>query len=256
MHRLIELDNVENLLRNAQSFPGGGNGLVVNVGGFAQSILKFSSLSVGEVFGYQMATALGVRVARMQGFWTREPVNAAGTTAEPGRIGLLVEHLVDWVDLGWDYAASVDRGAVARALSLCAFDCSEWGSFGQSGGEVYFADLERLTPLFDAEGLLAASDETRIEILEMSEDVYDRGHGDMIHQVVKEADRLQLNRELHGELKKVCAIGPDACSVFLKLVGHPIDALLSRFAASMFGRRLNVIAEHLGQPTHEAPTWR
>jgi hypothetical protein len=255
VHRLIELENVDELLRNAESFPG-GNGLVVNVGAFARSILKFSLLSVGEVFGYQMAAALGVRVARMQGFWTREAVDAAGTTAEPGRIGVLVEHLADWIDLDWDDAASVDRGAVARALSLCAFDCSEWGSFGQSGGELYFADLERLTPLANVEELLAASHETRIEILDGRQDVYDRGHSDMIHQVVEEADSLDLNRELHGELKKVCSIGPDAYSAFLKLVAHPIDALLSRFAASMFGRRLNAIAEHVGQPTHEAPTWR
>lgn len=67
MHQLIELDRIEELLRTAESFPG-GNGLVVNVGGFTRSILKFSSLSVGEVFGYEMAKPLGVRVARMQRF--------------------------------------------------------------------------------------------------------------------------------------------------------------------------------------------
>ncbi len=255
VHRLVELTNVEDLLRSAERFLG-GNRLVVNVGGFPRSMLKFSSLSVGEVFGYQMATALGVRVARMQGFWTREAVDAADTMAEPGRIGVLVEHLVDWTDLWWDDAASMDRDAFTRALSLCAFDCSEWGSFGRSRGEVYFADLERLTPLFDAEGLMAASDETRIEMLETAEDVYERGHSDLIHQVLKEANRLGLNRELRGELKKVCSIGPEAYSEFLKLVGHPIDALLSRFAARMFGQRLNAIAEYLGQPTHEPPTWR
>jgi hypothetical protein len=255
VHRLIELNNVEELLRSAERFTG-GNGLVSNVGPYSRSILKFSLMSVGEVFGYQMAAALGVQVARMQGFWTREAVDAAGTMAEPGRIGVLVEHLADWEDLGWDDAASVDRGAVARALSLCAFDCGEWGSFGQSGGEVYFADLERLTPLADVEELLAASNKTRFEILERRQEVYDHGHSDMVRQIVEEADSLGLNQELHGELKKVCSIGPDAYSALLKLVGHPIDALLSRFAASMFGRRLNVIAEHVGQPTHEAPTWR
>ena len=52
LHRLIELDNVEELLRNAEHFAG-GNGLVMNIGCFARSILKFSALSVGEIFGYQ-----------------------------------------------------------------------------------------------------------------------------------------------------------------------------------------------------------
>jgi len=255
MHRLIELDNVEELLRNAEPFSG-GNGLVRDVGGFARSILKFSSLSVGEVFGYQMATALGVRVARMQGFWTRRAVDAKGGSVERGRIGVLVQHLADWTDLRFEDAATQDPDSVARALSLCAFDCSEWGSFGRSSEKVYFSDLERLTPLFDVEGLLEASAVARIEILEATESIYDRGSTSMIHQVIEEADDLGLCREVHGELEKVCSIRPEAYSAFLNLVGHPIDKLLSRFAASMFGRRLNVIARRVGLPTHEPPTWR
>jgi len=255
VHQLIELDRVEELLRTAESFPG-GNGLVVNVSGFTRSILKFSSLSAGEVFGYEMAKALGVRVARMQGFWTREAVNAGGTFAEPGRIGVLVEHLADWSDLGRDYAATLDPTTVARALSLSAFDCSEWGSFGRSGGEVYFADLERLMPLLFPDDLLAASAEKRFEILETSEYVYDGGSTAMIEEVVEEANRLCLLREVSRELTKICTIGPDAYSAFLTLKGHPLDVLLSRFAASMFGLRRNAIAVCIGQPTHEVPTWR
>src|SRR2546427_2930689 len=114
MHRLIELDNVEELLQNSQRFSG-GNGLIENIGGLARSILKFSPLSVCEVFGYQMATALGVRVTRMQGFWTRAAVNAVGISARPGRIGIVVEYLADWRNLGRDYAATLDPPAVARA---------------------------------------------------------------------------------------------------------------------------------------------
>ncbi len=255
MHRLIELDRVEELLRTADRFHG-GNGLVANVGDFTRSILKFSPLSVGEVFGYEMATALGVRVARMRGFWTRKAVSAAGIFAEPGRIGVLVEHFADWNDVGRDYAATLDPTAVARALSLSAFDCSEWGSFGRSGGEVYFADLERLMPLMFPEDLLSAAAEERLEILETSEGVYDRGSAAMIAEVIEEADRLGLRREVHRELRKICTFGPDTYSAFLALVGHPVDVLLSRFATSMFGRRLNAIAECIGQPTHEVPAWR
>src|SRR5947208_1833094 len=61
MHGLIELDNVETLLREAEPFSG-GNGLVTGVGDFARSILKFSSISVCEMLGYRLAAALGVRV--------------------------------------------------------------------------------------------------------------------------------------------------------------------------------------------------
>lgn len=146
--------------------------------------------------------------------------------------------------------------AVARALSLSAFDCSEWGSFGRSCGEVYFADLERLMPLMFPEDLLSSSAEQRVEILETSEDVYDRGGPAMIAEVIEEANRLGLHREVDRELRKICTIRPDSYSAFLTLLGHPLDALLSRFAASMFGRRLNAIAECIDQPAHEPPAWR
>src|SRR2546422_620780 len=105
VHRLVKLGGVEELLRTAQPFPGGGNGLVTDVGGFSRAILKFSELSVGEVFGYEMARALGVRVARMQGVWTMETVNTRTVSAGPGRIGVLVEYLADWEDLWWECAA-------------------------------------------------------------------------------------------------------------------------------------------------------
>jgi hypothetical protein len=214
VHRLIELNNVEELLRSAEGFTG-GNGLVSNVGPYSRSILKFSPLSVGEVFGYQIATALGVRVARMQGFWTRRAVNAvAGIYAEPGRIGVLVEHLADWTDLGWDYAATRDADAVARALSLCAFDCSEWGSFGESGGKVYFGDLERLSPLFGIEDLLAASTADRTEMLETAERVYADGIERMVDEVIEEADRVGLRRGVERDFLKIAALRPETYSRF------------------------------------------
>src|SRR3989454_10391726 len=91
MHWLLELHNVERLLSEAEQFSG-GNGLVTGVGGFARSILKFSSISVCEAFGYLIASAIGVRVPRMQGVWMREAVSTDRVDAEPGRIGVLVEH--------------------------------------------------------------------------------------------------------------------------------------------------------------------
>jgi hypothetical protein len=219
-------------------------------------MIKFTPLSVGEVFGYQIAIALGVPVARMQGFWTSETVDMRDGSAEAGRIGVLVEYLADWDDVWWVEAISLDAGAVALALALCAFDCGEWGSFGTAGGRVYFADLERLSPLFGAEDIWAAGQDRRIEILEKHQRVYDAGHIDMIHQVVKEASTLGVSREVRAELISICAIRPAAYSSFVRIVGHPIDTLLSRFAASMFGRRLNAIARYLGQPTYEPPQWR
>src|SRR2546427_7913935 len=58
------------------------SGLVTGVGGFARSILKFGSISVCEAFGYLIASAIGVRVPRMQGVWMREAVSTDRVDAD------------------------------------------------------------------------------------------------------------------------------------------------------------------------------
>ena len=67
MQTLIAINGVDRLLRAARPFTG-GNGLVTSAGSFAESILKFKSISVCEVFGYSLATLIDIRVARAQRF--------------------------------------------------------------------------------------------------------------------------------------------------------------------------------------------
>ena len=88
VHQLIELDRVEELLRTAESFPG-GNGLVVNVSGFTRSILKFSSLSAGEVFGYVQSS----RPPMPQ--WFTEP-SLLNSCSGPVRIGSMLSTSARW----------------------------------------------------------------------------------------------------------------------------------------------------------------
>ena len=109
----------------------------------SRGILKFDIHSVGELFGYQLASILGVRTPRIAGYWITEPLGQPYPAAA-GRIGALVEYLPDWRSIGREEAASHDPDLTARALALCAFDRFEWGEFGSSGGKMYFVDLERL----------------------------------------------------------------------------------------------------------------
>lgn len=257
MHQLIALDDVNRLLREAQPFSG-GNGLVTGVGGLARSILKFSSISVCEVLGYRLAEAVGVRVPRMQGFWSPSPVEVprAGLFAEPGRIGILIEYLDDWMPLRRDHAARLDPFAVVHGLVLCVFDRYEWGEFGQSHGQVYFVDLERILPPVQPEILLSVPTKDHVGILAATEEPYFDGSLDMIRQVLEEAEELGLLTDVVRELEMLCSLRPETYSTFFALAGHPLDGLLSRFAASAFGGRLNALSERLGRPTHEVPTWR
>ena len=74
MSELIELHHVSKLLEETdQSILGIGLGMVTEaVPRVPKSIFKFKPISVCEVFGYQIAEAIGVRVPQMQGVWTRE----------------------------------------------------------------------------------------------------------------------------------------------------------------------------------------
>lgn len=254
MHWLLELHGIEKLLDEAERFLG-GNGLVTGVGGFARSIFKFSSISVCEVFGYLLAPAIGVRVPRMQGVWTREAVSTKGVDAEPGRIGILIEHHEDWMALSREAAVQLDPAAVARALALCVFDRHEWGEFGQSRGQVYFVDLERLLPPIQPETLLAGSDAERVEWLTDLADHYGRTAFSYIREVIEEADEIGLRDHVDKELRRLASLRPEAYSRFLRIAGHPLDELLSRFAANVFGRRLNAVAEYVDLPTHDVPRW-
>jgi hypothetical protein len=145
MHRLIELHSIETLLNEPQKFAS-ENRLVTGVAGLAKSILKFNITSACEVFGYQIASAIGVRVPSLQGVWTKEVVRIGDIYAEPGRIGVLVEYYEGCPQLSRDDAATFDPGAVALALGLSVFDRFEWGEFILSGDRLYFVDLERLLP--------------------------------------------------------------------------------------------------------------
>ncbi|MGH9461123.1 MAG: hypothetical protein ACRD1X_07885 [Vicinamibacteria bacterium] len=254
MHSLLELHDVEQLLGEAERFSG-GNGLVTGVGGFARSILKFSSISVCEVFGYLLASALGVRVPRMQAVWTREAVSTNGVDADPGRIGILVEHHEDWIALRREAAVEIDPAEVARALALCVFDRHEWGEFGQSRGQVYVVDLERLLPPIQPEILLGASDAERVEWLTDLADHYGRTAFSYILEVIEEADQLGLGDQVDQELRRLASLRPETYFRFLRIAGHPLDELLSRFATSVLGRRLNSVAECVDLPTHDAPGW-
>jgi len=254
MHRLIELRDVEKLLCEAERFPG-GNGLVTGVGRFAKSIFKFNPISASEVFGYLIASATGVRVPGMEAVWTREVVRKGSVDAAPGRIGILVEHRQDWTPLSRNAAAGLDPAMVARALALCVFDRYEWGEFGHSCGKVYFVDLERLLPPIQPELLLSASETERVEWLTALADHYGQTAFSAIREVIEEAKQLRLDNQVARELRRLASLRPETYSRFLEIAGHPLDELLSRFVSSVFGGRLNSIAEYVDLPIHEVPAW-
>jgi hypothetical protein len=262
MSQLIELNNVERLLNEAEPITNeaepftASSGLVLDVGGLGKSIFKFKEFSVCEVFGYQLASAIGLRVPSMRGVWTREVVRTAEDRADPGRIGILVEYLNDWKPLSFERAAARDSLAVAQALALCVFDRDEWGEFGLSGHKVYFVDLERLLPRILPEVLFPASEEKCAEWLHNLEVPYNQGDSWAIGEVLKEAEKLGLQEQVRQELQRLCSLNPDTYYQLLEISGHPLGGLLSRFASCVFGTRLNSISEWFDLPTHKVPAWR
>jgi hypothetical protein len=258
MSELMELHNVAKLLEETdQSILGIGLGMVTEaVPGVPKSIFKFKPTSICEVLGYQIAEAIGVRVPKMQGFWTQEAIQSRRHYADPGRVGILVECYEDWKPLSRKHAVELDAVQAARALALCVFDRFEWGEFGLSDGKVYFVDLERLLPPIQPDVLLASSEIDCVERLNDLEVGYSQEDFSAIGEVLEEAERLDLQDRVEQELQRLCRLKPERYGRFLTISGHPLDKLLSRFAASVFGHRLNSIAEWFDLPIHEVPAWR
>jgi hypothetical protein len=221
-----------------------------------KSIFKFKLGSVCEVLGYQIARAVGVRVPQMQGIWTREAIQRRAEYMAPGRIGILVKYHEDWRRVGRKHAMELDPVQAARALALCVFDRFEWSEFGLSSGKLYFVDLERLLPPIIPEALLEASEIDRMERLHDLEVEYSQEDFSAIGEVLEEAERIDLQDRVEQELQRLCCLKPNTYSQFLEISGHPLDELLSRFAAYVFGNRLNAIADWFNLPTHEVPSWR
>ena len=151
---------------------------------------------------------------------------------------------------------TLDVVQAIRALALCVFDRHEWGEFGLSDGKVYFVDLERLLPIIQPESLLAASEIDRMEMLHDSALGYSKSGISAIDEVLKEAERLHLKDRVEQELRQLCRLKSEAYCQFLKISGHPLEKLLSSYATSVFGRRLNSIAKWFDLPRHEVPAWR
>ena len=252
MSNLIKLNNVQELINGGKEYSEWSSNKIISgiAPDFDKAIIKFDGISVCEVFGYQIASAIGVRVPRMQGFYSLETVGVI----ETGRIGILIEFLEDWKRLSRYEAADLDSEMTAKALALCVFDRHEWGEFGLSKGEVYFVDLERLLPIMMPGRLLNISDADCVKLLSEQESIYQRTLD--IDEVIKEAESLGLKNEVEQEMKKLCALSPDVYNRFLQINGHPLDTLLSQFAVHNFGYRLNSIAEWFELSTHLVPDWK
>lgn len=254
MSNLIELHNIEQLLEQAEDYCWYSDSKLISGASspFEKSIIKFDPVSVCEVFGYQIASSIGINVPKMQGFWVPETIN----TLESGRIGILIEYHKDWARLSRDEAAKRDSTMTARALALCVFDRFEWGEFGLSQEKVYFVDLERLLPPMLPDHLLSESEENRIDFLDSHKNLYKSGDITAIEEVLDEAESLGLQEQVEFELRILCTLTPDIYCKFLEITGHPLSTILSSYASHNFGSRLNSVANWFKLPTHEAPSWR
>ena len=70
MSEIIELWNIPKFLEKSDRSFRDLCMVTEDVPGVPKSIFKLELISICEVFGYQIAEAIGVRVPQMQGFWT------------------------------------------------------------------------------------------------------------------------------------------------------------------------------------------
>jgi hypothetical protein len=123
------------------------------IGGFPRALLKLKNETLSELWGYQLAALMGVRVPRCVPFRLDGRINLAHPEQPldrlPGDFGLLVEELPDWHDCESEQeAAALDPEVTGRALALRALDGGERSVFGTSDGKLYVVDLEGALPAY------------------------------------------------------------------------------------------------------------
>lgn len=254
MSHLIELNNIETILALGEKpIPFSSNKVVSDImPGVKKAIIKLDAVSVCEVFGYQIALFIGINVPRMQGFWMPKATDSHMV----GRVGILIEYFSDWENLYEDKAAKNDPLMTTRALTLRVFARDEWGEFGISNKKLYLVDLEQFLPIMIPSRLLSQSEKERTKELDGYANAYNEVGKEQIRQTLLGANSLGLLNDVEIELRKLCSLSPDNYTQFLRIDGHPLSNLLSRYSAHNFGNRLNSIAKWFDLPTHEIPKWR
>ena len=228
--------------------------------GCQRAILKFEPGSICEVLGYQLATALGMRVPRMQGVWTPFAGSfGTGYKYKACRVGILIEELVNRECLicisgiEEEQLDRIGRDIVARTLALCAFAGNEWGQFVPTEeGCIYFIDLEdvlgALVPPEDLMTLGPSGRELAPERLKEAHDRWESWHRPSIKAVFREADRLRISELVRGHLCQLYNLPRSDRAKLVSVAGHPLAQEISEFAAALMESRVSAIGEILAFP--------
>jgi hypothetical protein len=242
--------------------------------GFPRALLKLKPTTLSELWGYQLAQHLGVRVPRCAGFWIAEDVRVERPEPEQqmlaGDFGLLVEELSDWVECGgggqdWDgapRAAAYDPEMTGRAMALRAFDGGERSIFGIAQGDLYLVDLEGVLIrydvafyLYDALGLprpdapqapeLTAEEHTHKAraSLRRASRYYAECEDRQVAAACQDAKRLDVVEPMMGALRGLRDLAEERRPL-LELTGHPRARPLRLSAERALRRRIPRALHH------------
>lgn len=201
-----------------------------------------------EVFGFQLARAIGANVPRTLPVRNPHRVeNARFHVAQPYRVELLSEWISTLTPQSPQDAARKFPLNTARALILFMFTRDEWGEFGVSRDHGYVVDLHGLLPPLDTEDLYAASESGRRDQVRAKVQSFGTYGNNDILAAFGEARRLGIWPMFEAELVRVLTMFPSSKPGRFSLTGHPLADLLVDGMGDAVGGRVETIQRILAQ---------
>jgi hypothetical protein len=212
------------------------------------AVFKYRENSISEIFGLQLALALGLPIPRWAAIWTSQDAESSAGPGRlrnhPYRVGVLVPYLPRLQEIDLETLATYHPRVAAAALVLQLFNRFE--------PVQYFLDEERRPVLLDFEPLLASLPLDHL----MASDSAERDRA--LHLAARNfeiefdlafsvdtAKQLGVGSILEGQLTWLMHTNPADHKRWVSVDGHPLADMLSRFSTDLVTARVGRIRESL-----------
>jgi hypothetical protein len=219
---LLAINNLDSIIEKAGEWPDGLPIVKLPGTGFHKSILKLKPGSCCEVLGYQLARRLQVPVMPAIPLWCPSASKLDGNAIGEGRIGLGIEFAKPFDQISWEQATSMSKETVAASLALCMLDRYEWGQFAATTSGLVLYDLERLLPAFVPELIDGQTWCDVAKDVSNAAEIYRSLSYSFVHDVLEEADRLQVSDSLVTAIADAARISVTDFMDIFDLRPHPL----------------------------------
>ncbi len=233
---LLGLEQIDLGLPSLWWISRGENPLGIN------AILKFSDYPVCELFGYLLASLIGIPAPRCRGVWFNQKIKLPDRKIiQAGQIKVLIEYLSNLRRVYPEDLARDGKYLLAKYLLFELFGRDEASQLFMHDRSVVILDLERCGP--------AMSTGWTEDWLRDMRDGYARDSEHWLFDITCDlAVEYGVMEEFRAAVEKFSRISFDNIVCRLSVFGHPESELMSKIFISGVTKRLAICANSLSLP--------